>query len=176
MSPRKSSPLTLEYILLGFLRKQPMHGYDLFKIVSADPGISMIWRIKRSELYALLNKLEKDGLLFSNQVQSEVYPPRREYQLTEAGQNYFTAWVKQPVLHGREVRQEFLARLYFALQDGKPAALELIKKQKAVCARWLEHMPARDHHEFVDLVQSYRASTIQSLLIWLDKCQSEIEG
>jgi DNA-binding PadR family transcriptional regulator len=174
MSPRKANPLTLEYILLGFLFQHPMHGYDLYKTISTDHGISNIWLVKRSELYALLNKLEAEGLLFSNQVPVDHYPPRREYRLTETGVQAFQNWVRQPVMHARELRQEFMARLYFALSTGKLPALELINSQKAVCQEWLNHLPGQGEDTFISLVNTYRENTIKSLIAWLEICESEV--
>jgi PadR family transcriptional regulator, regulatory protein AphA len=176
MSPRKANPLTLEYILLGFLSQRPMHGYDLYKTVSTNQGISKIWLVKRSELYALLNKLEDEGLLFSSQVPADPYPLRREYRLTEAGVQAFQAWVEQPVTHVREFRQEFMARLYFALSAGKLPALELITHQKAVCQDWVGHLPGKDGDTYITLVNAYRESAIKSLIQWLEICEREIGG
>ena len=68
MSPRPSIPLTHEYILLGLLHQQPMHGYDLHKEITSREGIAVIWTVKQSQLYALLDKLETQGLLTSTLV------------------------------------------------------------------------------------------------------------
>ena len=63
MSPRSSQPLTTEYILLGLIAGRAVHGYDLFRELQADAGLAMIWRVKRSLLYALLDKLAARGYL-----------------------------------------------------------------------------------------------------------------
>ena len=65
MSPRRQSPLTNEYILLGFLHQQSGYGYDIYKELNGLVGLALVWHVKQSQLYALLDKLEMDGLLKS---------------------------------------------------------------------------------------------------------------
>ncbi len=57
------TPLSMEYILLGLVFKQPMYGYEIHQLLSQPEGLGLIWHLKQSQLYALLEKLEKDGLL-----------------------------------------------------------------------------------------------------------------
>lgn len=52
--PRSSIPLSLEYILLGFLQEHPAHGYELYKILASPRGAALVWRVKQARFYALL--------------------------------------------------------------------------------------------------------------------------
>ncbi len=49
--------------ILGFLVTEPMHGYELHKQVTDLSGFGIVWNIKIGKLYAMLNRLEKDGLI-----------------------------------------------------------------------------------------------------------------
>ena len=126
MSPRSSAPLTLEFILLGLLEERPMHGYDLFRALHGLEGLALIWRIKQSMLYALLDKLEGQGFVEYKMLPGGAHPPRKDYRPTKAGQAAFHAWRQAPVEHAHEMRQEFLARLYFAQRQDARSALELV--------------------------------------------------
>lgn len=176
--PRAASPLTLEYILLGLLSRQPMHGYSLYKEVCGFEGIAQVWHIKQSQLYALLDKLEKDGYLLANVLPNENRPPRKEYHLTPAGRSVFETWLNSPVHHGRDVRQEFLARLYFVLKEGQSQALSLIKKQFLACQEWKIQMEqqcsrlAPGSYEWV--VLRYRLNQTEATIRWLEECRNEI--
>src|SRR5512139_972044 len=101
MSPRPSSPLTLEYVLLGLLDERPMHGYDLFKAINLPSEIALVWSIKQSQLYAILDKLEERGLLVSDLIPGESHPDRKEFRPTVEGQRAFRYWMQSPVHHGR---------------------------------------------------------------------------
>jgi DNA-binding PadR family transcriptional regulator len=87
MSPRQSSPLSLEFILLGFLLEKSVHGYDLYRDISRINDLSEVCHIKQSQLYALLEKLEAAGLVSSTHVTTESFIARREYKATPEGKN-----------------------------------------------------------------------------------------
>ena len=123
MSPMVRTPLSMEYILLGLVFKRPMYGYEIHQLLSQPEGLGLIWHLKQSQLYALLEKLEKDGLLEARLEYQETRPPRKFFTLTPQGKAAFQEWVQSPVEDARGVRQEFLAKLYF-YQNGTVASLE----------------------------------------------------
>jgi DNA-binding PadR family transcriptional regulator len=179
MSPRPSIPLTHEYILLGLLHKQPMHGYDLHKEITSRQGIAVIWSVKQSQLYALLDKLETQGLLTSTLVRGEAHPSRKEFQLTETGRQAFNAWIQNPVHHPRQMRQDFLARLYFATQTSPEAAAQLIHQQQATCREWLQGLQERvqgmrEDQDFERSVYDFRATQITGMLAWLSSLEKKL--
>ena len=178
---RSQAPLSLEYILLGFICENPIHGYDLYKKISHFEGIALVWHIKQSQLYALLDRLESDGLLTSTMIPGEAHLLRKEYQVTSVGRQSFLAWVTCPVGHGRDMRQEFLAKLYFAQKSGAEAGLELIEEQKTVCGEWLaslqiSYTTTRDEQRYERMIFQYRISQTQAMLEWLDYCRAEFHG
>ena len=126
--------------LLGFIDQNPIHGYDLFKLISQFNTIYLVWRIKQSQLYALLDRLEDDGLVVSSMIPGESHPNRKQYQITSVGRQTFFAWRISPVQHERDVRQEFLAKIYFALQSGHETVLELLETQTELCFEWLSQL------------------------------------
>lgn len=179
MSPRPSLPLTHEYILLGLLHQKPMHGYELHKEISSREGIALIWAIKQSRLYALLDKLESQGMLASTLVPGEAHPMRKEFRLTEAGQQAFQAWIQSPVHHPREIRQDFLARLYFASQISPRSVTHLIQQQQAICREWLEglkqrELQLREGQDYERIVYDFRATQITGMLEWLSSLEIKL--
>jgi DNA-binding PadR family transcriptional regulator len=177
--PRQTSPLSIEYVLLGFLEKEPIHGYDLFKRLSSFESVGLVWRIKQSQLYALLERLEEEGLVMSVIIPVESHPNRKQYSLTDAGRTAFHAWHSQPVQHVREIRMEFLAKLFFALENGNTPALKLIDAQKVSCREWLKNMDLRwekleNTQKYEHIVLEYRIAHLQAILDWLEKVQKEI--
>ena len=177
---RSQTPLSLEYILLGFIYENPIHGYDLYKKISNFRGIPLVWHIKQSQLYALLDKLEDEGLLTSNLIPGEAHLIRKEYQITPIGKQTFLTWIISPVAHGRYMRQEFLAKLYFAQKSGVENFMKLIEKQKTVCTEWLSnlqtsHSSTTDEQHYERMIFQYRISQTRAMLEWLDYCRTEIQ-
>jgi PadR family transcriptional regulator AphA len=181
MSPRRRSPLTIEYILLGLLYHHPEHGYELHKEIEKSQGLSHIWRIKPSKLYSLLVRLEKQGLLSSRAVPSEKAPARKEFRLTKEGERVFLDWVRTPVESARHMRIVFHARLFFALQMGEEQAIKLIAVQREECREWVESMRAQlvtfANPDFTtQQVFIYRINQIETMLNWLDDCEKQIRA
>jgi len=179
MSPRQSSNLTLEHVLLALLDQRPMHGYELYQELCAMKGISLIWNIKQALLYAILDKLEGKGCLLSQLVQGETYPPRKYFHLTEIGKSSLQAWFTTPVRRARDLRQEFLAKLIIARRYGKTDALELIRIQENTCRTWLIDLNSTvlslDQNKIDEwIVYSFRINRVEGGLKWLEKCENEI--
>jgi len=174
MSPRRQSPLTNEYILLGFLYQQPGYGYDIYKELNGLVGLALVWHVKQSQVYALLDKLEMEGLLESCFEAADPRPARKMYSLTETGQQLFLQWVHSPVEHGRDMRQNFLARLYFARQLGDDATCDLLEQQIVVCKGWLERHHTRltqleEDQDYERIVYRYRITNEEAMLAWLQE-------
>lgn len=177
MSPRAQAPLSTEYILLGFAAQGPVHGYVLHKQIRSTGGISSIWHVKQSQLYALLDKLESMGYLQAAAAPGVTAAPRKEYSLTTTGRQAFEAWIISPVSHARQMRQEFLARLYFARQAGPDTAKKLIEAQYAAASGWHRALQTRLHDEssaqnFQRTVNEYRLNQIEAILKWLEQCKT----
>jgi PadR family transcriptional regulator AphA len=170
---RAQNPLSLEYILLGFLDQEPIHGYDLYKKLGEMNGIALVWRVKQSYLYALLDKLEKDGLVTSKIVPGESFLSRKEFQLTDMGKQNFQTWLTSPVKHGREMRQEFLAKLYFAQSAKNYLYQKLIQEQLQVCSEWLSSLKndlskQTNEQPYKQVILKYRISQTRAMINWLN--------
>jgi DNA-binding PadR family transcriptional regulator len=179
MSPRSADPLTLEKALLGFFRERPRHGYDLYQELSDPEGLWMVWRIKQSQLYALLGRLEERGLLSATLEPRGERPPRKVYRLTDVGRAVYRAWVEAPVEHGRQFRLDFLAKLFFVRSEGAETAAVLIDRQRAACSAWLGDLEASaravpDAAPFQQLVLQYRIGQVHAMLGWLDACEHRL--
>lgn len=130
-APGPHSPA--EYALLGLLTEGPRHGYDLLRHFERDAPLGRVCWLRMSNAYALLRKLERLGLVVSHTQPQENRPPRVIYDLTPAGRRAFEAWVAAPVRRTREIRLDFLVKLYFAQRHDGAATRDLIEQQ-------LEHL------------------------------------
>ena len=54
--------MAVENALLGLLRREPRHGYELAREFAPDTPLGEVVHLEMSMLYALLKKLERDGL------------------------------------------------------------------------------------------------------------------
>ena len=174
MSPRRAAPLTLEFVLLGLLADSPAHGYELHQKLCSLQPLSLVWNVGQAQLYALLDKLAGQELLSRKALPGNGHPDRVRYSLTAAGQSRFASWLAEPVLHARDLRQEFLAKLYFARRNG--SALDLIARQRAACLAWVNSLNAQ--YDALNpgqlderLVFAFRLRQVQALLDWLEDAE-----
>lgn len=176
MSPRTALPLRLEYVLLGIIRRQPIHGYELLRIWNQPHAIGSIWRVKPGPLYATLEKLEQLGYLESRLVVGEASPTRKEFQLTPSGEQVFMAWMQTPVTAARDFRQDFLAKLYFSADVDRVVLNELLGRQRNLCQRWLASLQQQlpDGNKFEQQVFTFRIRQVQCILEWLQEVNSDI--
>lgn len=169
-------PMTIEYALLGFLVQQPRHGYEIYQQLLAEDGLGLVWRLKQSQLYALLTKLEQQGYITATLEPQDARPPRKMLQLTAAGREVFLDWLRSPVPQGRKMRLEFMAKLYFARLVEPAAVASLIDGQRDVCREWQASLQdqanalAKDH-PFAGLVHQFRLGQVEAMLNWLDICE-----
>src|SRR5689334_11223528 len=175
MSPMVKQPLTVELALLGFLRQQPMHAYEIHQTLMRNEALGLVWHLKQSLVYVMLERLEAEGYLTASLEPQGSRPPRKILQLTPDGQAAFAGWLVTPVAHGRDFRLEFLAKLYFASQDDPSSAATLITTQQVACRGWLVELRRQaellsDARDYDWLVVQFRIGQIEAILTWLDIC------
>lgn len=176
MSPRPSLPLHLEYALLGLIRRQPVHGYELMQQWKDEKGMGLVWSVKPGLLYAALEKLEQHGYIQSALIPGKTSPVRKEYHITPLGEDAFLGWMITPVTHARDFRQDFLYKLYFA-QDVLPTSMEvLIRQQQELCVDWIITLRVQlsECSAYDRMVIDFRIRQVQSIHEWLDELSRTI--
>ena len=71
--------------LLGLLAAHAQHGYQLIDCFRDPAQLGNVWSLGTSQIYAVLKRLETQGLIAGRAVESADAPTRVEYSLTEAG-------------------------------------------------------------------------------------------
>lgn len=174
MSPKQRTAYGIEYSLLGFLRDAPLHGYELWQRMATDAALRSVWRLKQAHLYAILARLEADDLIIGEQIPQPARPPKRLLRLTPSGRSAFEQWRQTPVQHGRDLRIEFLAKLFWAQQDSPATARNLITAQQGLCEQWLANLHALPVDAFEQpyavLVGEFRRHQIAAVIEWLHLC------
>ena len=174
MTPKNKDLLTSEYMLLGLLDQKPAHGYELFKRVADPEDVGMIWRVKMSNLYAQLNKLERDGLISGTFQPGSSHPSRVEFTISKKGKESLENWLTMTVPHHRGLRQEFMLKYFFLRARPDINALSALTiRQLGECEWWLEE--TRKNFLSVDPgnnikieLLSYRLSVIKAQIEWLN--------
>ena len=75
----------LELAVMGVLYHERHYGYSLVRVLSERGSISL----KEGTIYPILARLDRDGLVGSEWVESDQGPPRKYYALTASGRQLF---------------------------------------------------------------------------------------
>ena len=168
---------SIHFILLGILSDGPKHGYQIHKIINDPEGIGLIWKIKITNIYGLLDVLEKKAYIEpADQISDDTsYPPKKYFKMTSNGEEVFKKWLSDPVKHGREMRQVFLSKMYFAAQNDNALTHRLIDDQLAECKRWMQNsdQPAKSNPHYVRTVKSFRMMQFKSYIAWLEELKEQ---
>lgn len=171
MSPRPALPLRLEYVILGLVRRQPVHGYELLQQWNDANQIGIVWHVKPGPLYSALEKLEQRGYIQAIIIHGDSSPQRKEYHVTTLGKQAFLDWMKTPVSAARDFRQDFLSRLFFAQDVDQALVEELISRQEHICQQWLKSLEKQlsSITGFEQQVLSFRMRQVVGILEWLQE-------
>lgn len=127
--------------------------------------------VEQASLYAALKDLAARGLIEGTETREGLRPPRTVYSLSRRGERVLEAWIRTPVERLRQVRLDFLLKVYFARQRNEATVRDLVDAQIATCHRYLADLEAQaaalGPESFAYLVTESRTSAAHSTLGWL---------
>ncbi len=172
----ESSRNPAEYPLLGILALGEAHGYDISRRLKEEVGL--IWRLGKSQIYALLAKLEREGLVTHERVGQDNLPAKNIFSLTPEGTQVAKEWLEHPVNHFRDMRLEFVTKLWFVRQAFPDQERLLIEKQLAVCRKKVEVFEGLKEscgNQAEALSIDFRVTVVKSTVSWLEGLLDSIQ-
>ncbi len=135
-------------LILGIIRAGDVHVYELNKFL--EEHAEGIISLKKSTVYSLLERMDKEGLIRHYEAQVGNRPTRRVYALTETGEAEFQRLLRAragtyvpPQLHG-VISLEYLSLLPL---DEATALLKQRREQAAVAAQQYAADHSPEHTE-----------------------------
>ncbi len=175
---KPADPVAAEFALLGTIARTPggeIHGYDLSRMFSGS-ALGKIVRIEPGMLYHYLKKLARNGFITTRVEQQSGRPDRQVHTLTDEGKAALRRWMSDPVTSTREIRLDFLVKLYL-LQRLDPAQADaLVRNQRRIMrergnrlqAQVDDAQPDDPDNAFGDMVLRLRLSQTLAAVSWLD--------
>jgi len=174
----ESALTPLHYAMLGLLRDQPAHGYQLQHAFGVGGDLNAIVPVEQPTLYAALKELARRRLIEGREAREGLRPPKVVYALTADGRRALIEWLREPVARMRQVRLDFLLKVYFNRARGKQRVRALVEAQIGACNRYLADLQAGaaalDRESFAYLVSESRASAARSTLAWLNEYRASL--
>lgn len=82
-----------ELLILGLLRRQEMHGYQITELI--DRNLSVCTDLKKSLAYFLLDKMAGEGWISFEETREGKRPVKRVYRLTDKGEAEFQRLLRE---------------------------------------------------------------------------------
>ena len=155
-------------LLLGLLRIQDMHGYQLSEVIDTHLGNSL--QLKRATAYDLLDKMAADGWITARRSRAGNRPARRVYAITPQGEAAFQALLRESLAAYRPVM--FPSDLSLAFVDELPPeeAIALLAQRRAAIAALLAETASLDPHPgTMQWVVEHQQRHLAAEVEWMDE-------
>ncbi|HRF94416.1 MAG TPA: PadR family transcriptional regulator [Aggregatilineales bacterium] len=167
-----------ELLLLGVLRHKQMHGYELHEFINRD--LAFCTDIKKPTAYHLLQKMAEQGWITEIPEPNPPTnrPPRTVYQLTEAGEATFLAYLRQNL--ATYSPSYFNGDVGIAFIEALPSdeACDLLEQRKIALTSALNALntPHGDAHTKggMSLIIEHQKRHLSTELAWLDEVINRI--
>lgn len=158
--------------VLALLDEGPSHGYQLKADFEARTGD--VWTVNVGQIYTVLERLEKDGLVTPYEVESA--GDRRPWRITPAGKQVVADWFDEASVADAPPRDELLVKVLLAMGRSRVQALGVIDTQRTAVYRLIqiEHAARRADADR-PMPERVMAEALQTRreadLAWLDRCE-----
>ena len=163
----------LELAILGLLKEQPMHGYQLSRELGESLG--GFWRVSYGSLYPSLRRLEREGAVESVPSSEERGGRRKNvYRITEKGEKVFFELLQETPHDNSTEDTRFRVRLAFFKYLPPETRIRLLERRRASLEDRLSTIKdsLRATRERVDdytlALMEHGQSATESDIAWLD--------
>jgi PadR family transcriptional regulator AphA len=177
--------MSLDFALLGFLKKGPATGYELQKKI--EKSINHFWTSTQSQIYRTLNTMEENALIVSEIHYQDEKPNKKVYSITKKGKEALVEWLSSPINIPNH-RNPFLIQFFFSGSINKKmikSNLLHYKNEMKQRLLFLKSDEAKQMAEsagnklenfiYLSLINN-GISVLQSEIHWADKTMNDIEA
>jgi DNA-binding PadR family transcriptional regulator len=120
----------LELAILGVLKEQPVHGYELRKHLMQRFGF--FWTVSFGSLYPTLRRLERRGAISKVATGNATGRRKQAYRITEEGEQYFLSLLADPSPTAAVAESDkFTLRLAFFRYLKPETRIRLLERRRA---------------------------------------------
>ncbi len=87
--------MSLKFVLLTLLDREPRTGYDLVR--TFDTAVGYFWNASHQQVYRELGALADARLVKFKQIEQEDKPDKKVYSLSSSGQKALRLWLENPL-------------------------------------------------------------------------------
>jgi DNA-binding PadR family transcriptional regulator len=169
-------PMSVRHALLALLSEGPKYGLQLRQEFEARTG--EVWPLNVGQVYSTMQRLERDGLVESDQDEPGEAGPQKSYRITQAGGAELAAWLRTPHTADAPPRDELLIKVLVALRlPGVDVSEILQAHRRATIERMQQYTRLKEHAQddlSLLLVADAQLYRLESVVRWLDAAQARL--
>lgn len=166
--------MSTQHALLGLLEDEPRHGYELKRLW--DLRFEHLQPLRFSQIYASLNRLEREGLIELVGAEPGHGPDRKRYSITRAGADDLERWLAEPEPPQSPIRSTLFLKVVLALASGRDADGYLETQRAAHTERMRELLALRDEAGDVEeALLEYATFHLEADLRWIDHTAGRLD-
>jgi DNA-binding PadR family transcriptional regulator len=164
--------LNLRAVLLGFLARGDLTGYELKHLMERSVGY--FFGASYGSIYPALKDLEGAGLVRSTRVVQSDRPNKKVYAITPEGEAYFRAALGEAPAPDT-FRSEFLMHLFFGDHHEPERLLELVRRYREEHEQMIGRLKEVEE-EFRETATSYQMMCLRSGLAHAESRVASLQG
>jgi DNA-binding PadR family transcriptional regulator len=167
--------VTVPYALLALLSEGPKHGLRLQNEFEARTG--EVWPLNVGQVYTTLQRLERDGLVETDGVESE---RKKRYRITSTGERELDGWLRTPPELVPPPRDELVIKVLVAMQVSGTDVHEILQVHRRhvveVMQRYTRIKAAAAQDDLpLGLVADAELFRLEAIVRWLDAADARLK-
>ena len=168
--------MSVRHALLALLSEGPKYGLQLREEFEARTG--EVWPLNVGQVYTTLQRLERDGLVDSDDAGDE--GPQRRFRITEPGAEELDGWLRTPPDLGSPPRDELVIKVLVAVRLPGVDVHDVIQVHRRYLVELMQEWThlKEDEAEFdvnLALVVDAELFRLDALVHWLDAADGRLK-
>jgi len=168
--------VSVRHALLALLSEGPKYGLQLREEFEARTG--EVWPLNVGQVYTTLQRLERDGLVESDDADSE--GPQKAFRITATGRQELAGWLRTPSDMSSPPRDELVMKILVALRVPGTDVTEVIQVHRRYVVELMQQWTRikETEAEFdlsLALVVDAELFRLDSVIRWLDSADARIK-
>ncbi|HUE06202.1 MAG TPA: PadR family transcriptional regulator [Acidimicrobiales bacterium] len=168
--------MSIRHALLALLSEGPKYGLQLRQEFEARTG--EVWPLNVGQVYTTLQRLERDGLVESDDSADE--GPQKGFHITEEGATELDEWLRTPPDFSSPPRDELVIKVLVALELPGVDVHELVQVHRRYLVELMQQWTRlKEDESRLDLnfalVVDAELFRLDSLIRWLDTADGRLK-
>jgi DNA-binding PadR family transcriptional regulator len=168
--------MSVRHALLALLSEGPKYGLRLREEFEAGTG--EVWPLNIGQVYTTLQRLERDGLIESED-EDDRDSPQKRFRITAAGEHELAAWLRTPPDMSSPPRDELVIKVLIALRVAGTDVPEVIQAHRRylveLMQQWTRIKEADAGRDLaLGLAVDAELFRLDAVVRWLDAAEGRI--